>query len=446
MQARSISRREMLKGCVAAGAAAAAAGLLGRLAMGQQSQPVRRRPNIIFILADDLGFECLGAYGGKTYKGLGPVKTPNLDAMARRGMRFEKCFATPVCSPARAELLTGQYNFRSGFTDIAGRRGAAKSLDAVRHPTLAATLKAAGYVTAVTGKWHLGPGGDFPAPDTVQTNARHVTDCGFDHQCVFDGAHLKDYGEPKGGLYTPQWMHDWALRFLDARKGKPEPFFLYYSSPIPHVPLKPTPLNPDSKADDKDLFPRLIEYLDKQVGELVAKVRDLGMAGDTLIFFSGDNGTNKVATELADGREVRGGKGTMLDTGSWVPLIALWPGTVPAGSACQDLTDFTDLMPTCLELAAAPSPADLDGVSFAPRLLGRRGKARQWVHVQYVDQWFARDDKYKLRETGELYDITDSPFDEKPVPDGPGQAAEARIRLQAVLDRLHPKPASAPNR
>ena len=437
MQRRTISRRDMLGGCVALGAGAAITSLLARMAGGQQSRPAKR-PNIIFILADDLGFECLGAYGAKAYKDMGPVRTPNLDAMARRGMRFRKCFATPVCSPTRAELLTGKYNFRTGFTDIAGRRGAVDHLDAAKHTTLAAALKAAGYATAITGKWHLGRGGDFPGPDTVQTNSQHVKACGFDHQCVFDGAHLRDYGQPKEGLYTPEWFHNWALRFLDGRKGKAEPFFLYYPSPIPHKPLKPTPLNPDAKPGDKDLFLYLIEYLDRQVGELVGKVEQLGMADNTLILFAGDNGTKNTITEMSDGRTIEGGKGLMTDTGSWVPLIAAWPGTTPPGSVCEDLVDFTDMMPTCLELAAARSPDGMDGVSFAPQLRGRRGKPRQWIYVQYRDRRFVRSDRWKLRETGELYDVADSPLSEWLVLDGGPQAADAKKRLQAVLDRLRP--------
>ncbi len=136
------------------------------------------RPNIVVILADDLGAETLGCYGGAHFRGdegrrLGPVLTPNIDALARQGMRFERCFATPVCSPSRAELLTGKYNFRTGFTDILGRNGATRSLDARAHPTLPARLQAAGYVTAAVGKWHLGP---MPGQDVVPASAATDTD------------------------------------------------------------------------------------------------------------------------------------------------------------------------------------------------------------------------------------------------------------------------------
>ncbi len=432
------------------GAGAAAAGLLSRVSPAEGAAAAAR-PNIIVILADDLGFECVGAYGGRTYKGMGPVKTPNLDALAAGGMRFERCFATPVCSPTRAEMLTGKYSFRSGFSDIAGRNGAVSSLDPVKHPTLPLALKSAGYVTAVCGKWHLGPcGKQITAKPEAGTNWPHVRACGFDHQYVFGGAHLEDYGQPLPGQYTPDWFHQWAMTFLDGRKGKAEPFFLYYASPIPHFPLKPTPLNPDAPAKDKGLFPTLVQYLDQQVGQIVKKLEELGMRQNTLIVFSGDNGTDKVTTEMADGKVVAGGKAGMKDTGSWVPLIANWPGAVAAGKVASGLVDFSDFMPTCLELIGAHGPANMDGVSFAPQLLSTPGPSRQWVYVHYVNRFFAHDAKYKLRENGQLFDVSRSPQAEALIAKPQGEAAEAKERLAAVLKRLgshaatRPSPTTAP--
>lgn len=385
------------------------------------------------------------------YKGLGPVRTPNLDALAKGGMLFKYCFATPVCSPARSEVLTGKYNFRTGFIDIAGRRGATSSLDAQAHPTVALQLQAAGYVTGVVGKWHLGPPAsmaEIPLTAQADTDYPHPRACGFARQCIFGGAHLERYGEPTAGAYTPERLQEWALRFLASRQGKAEPFFLYYPSPIPHVPLLPTPLNPQGrhgqgtgKRGDKQNFPFLIEYLDRQVGEVVKKLTELGLRENTLILFSGDNGTEGVTTEMRDGREIHGGKGAMLDTGSWVPLLANWPGVIAAGSVYAGLVDFTDLMPTCLELAGAGSPPGLDGVSFAPQLQGRPGRLRAWVHSLYVDKYFVRDERWKLRENGQLFDVRNSPAAETlvtPESDTPDSQA-ARARLQAVLDQLHPE-------
>jgi arylsulfatase A-like enzyme len=401
------------------------------------------RPNIIFILADDLGVETLGCYGGETYVGLGPVRTPNLDAMAANGMLFKYCFATPVCSPSRAQLLTGKYNFRSGFIDITGRNHAATSLDAQAHPTIAMRLKAAGYVTAVAGKWHLGEPEDMTvplAPTAADTDYPHPRACGFDRQCMFSGAHLELYGNPTPEEYTPARLQDWVLRFLESRKDQFQPFFLYYPSPIPHKPLYATPLNPDGPDRDQQNFPYLMEYLDGQVGEILNKLKELGLSENTLVFFAGDNGTQDITTCMRNGKSVRGGKILMLDTGSWVPLLACWPGVIKAGSVNEGLVDFTDILPTCLELAGAPVPNGIDGISFAPQLKGRPGKPREWVHTLLVNRYFVRDTKWKLRENGELYDVSNSPYTETlvtPERTSP-EAAAARVRLQDIMDQLHP--------
>ena len=418
------------------------------------------KPNIIFILADDLGAEALGCYGGVKFTDgkkevLGPVKTPNLDALAKGGMLFEHMFATPVCSPSRAQFLTGKYNYRTGFHDIAGRNGATKSLDAKAHPTLAARLKSAGYITAIAGKWHLGnAGGEAFVPKSADkdTDCPHPRECGFDRQCVFGGGHLEEYGKPLKGLYTPDLLQAWTLRFLDSRKGRAEPFFLYYASPIPHFPYLPTPLNPDGPGRGTDKmgkmygnmknFPYLVEYLDQQVGMILAKLKDLGMRDNTLVIFAGDNGTPPwLATDMRDGRKIKFGKATLLDTGSWVPFIASWPGKIAGGSTYGGLADFSDIMPTCLELAGTSVPAGLDGVSFAAQLQGKAGKPREWVHSLYADKYFVRDAQWKLRENGELYDVTDAPYVEKlvPVTGDTSESKAVRLRLQTVLDQLHPK-------
>jgi arylsulfatase A-like enzyme len=409
------------------------------------------RPNIIFILADDLGFESLGCYGGVAYKGLGPVRTPNLDTLAKSGMLFRQCFSCPVCSPARSELLTGKYNFRTGFRRILSQPGVADKLDSNAHPTVANRLKEAGYVTAVVGKWHLGPPftkgsqvEEIPKTAEADTDYPHPRACGFDRQCLFSGGHLSTYGEPKPGAYTPETLQKWTLRFLESRKGKPEPFFIYYASPIPHAPLYPTPLNPDGKGvpprGDISNYPYLIEYLDRQVGELVDTLSALGLRENTLVMFAGDNGSHQVITQMRDGREIKGGKGSPADTGAWVPLIASWPRGVASGSVYGGVVDFTDVLPTCLELAGEAAPQGIDGVSFAPQLQGKGGSSREWVFVLGGDRWYAREVTWKLRSNGELLDVSGSPYAEVPVAgerETP-EAKAARVRLQAVLDRLNP--------
>lgn len=419
------------------------------------------KPNIVVILADDLGAEAVGCYGGKQFLDgrntvLGPVRTPNIDAMAASGMRFARAYATPVCSPSRAELLTGKYNYRVGFHDILGRNGAARELDAKSHPTIASVLKSAGYLTGAMGKWHLGPLPGLKenlADPSHDTNFPHVRACGFDRQFMVAGAHLSEYGEPQEGKYTPDILDAWTFRFLNEAKASNKPFFLYYASPLPHFPYLPTPLNPDgSRGDPSDPrskmhgdmknFPFLVEYLDKEVGKILAKLKELGLDENTLVIFAGDNGTPEwMVTEMKDGRKIRFGKATLNDTGSWVPLIASWPAMIHTGSVYDGLVDFSDILPTCLQIAGVPAPAGIDGVSFAPQLEGKTGEPRQWVHSLYNDKWFVRDAHWKLRENGELHDMSNAPYEEKPVaPDKDTPVSKAaRESLQAVADKLHPK-------
>ncbi|MFA6546128.1 MAG: sulfatase-like hydrolase/transferase [Limisphaerales bacterium] len=425
--------------------------VIAGISLRAAGSPVATRPNIIFILADDLGFEALGCYGGVNYKGLGPVRTPNLDAMARSGMMFRHCFSSPVCSPARSQLLTGKYNFRVGFPRIMGKPGVVEQLDFKAHPTVALRLKEAGYVTGIVGKWHLGPpctkGNEpetIPQSSETDTDYPHPRACGFDRQCLFTGGHLNTYGEPKPGKYTPELLQKWALNFITSRKGRAEPFFLYYPAPIPHGPLYPTPLNPDGKVDKSDPknFPYLVEYLDKQVGEILAKLKETGQSENTLVMFAGDNGTSPpMTTVMRDGREIRGGKGSPADTGSWVPLLASWPGAIKAGTVHEGLVDFTDILPTCLELAGSTPHNGVDGVSFAPQLQGKPGSPRDWIFVFGGDRWYAHDSKWKLNSGRQLFDVSDSPYVEalvKPENDTPESKA-ARVRLQAVLDKVHPE-------
>jgi arylsulfatase A-like enzyme len=285
---------------------------------------------------------------------------------------------------------------------------------------------------------------EIPRTAEADTNYRHPRDCGFDRQCILGGAHLEKYGDPKSKSYTPAIMQDWCLRLLESQKGSEKPLFLYYASPIPHSPMLPTPLNsggtPGEAKNDPSNFPYLIEYLDKQVGEIMRKLDELGMRKNTLIMFSGDNGTHAVETLMSNGKIIKGGKGSMDDTGSHVPLLASWPGVIAPNSVYNGLVDFTDIMPTCLDLAGASAPGGMDGVSFAKQIQGEPGKPREWVHALLVHKYFVRDDKWKLRENGELYDVSNAPYEEILVlPDkDTAESKAARERLHAVMTKLHP--------
>jgi arylsulfatase A len=332
-------------------------------------------------------------------------------------------------------IMTGRYAFRNGSSNQD-----ACMVMPNKELQLARVFKSAGYDTSFIGKWGQLPGD----PD----------EAGFDDYLRFNGSgvywsrkpeklekYLVNGQEKELGVkeYMPDLMHERAIRFLMARQDKP--FFLYYSLVHVHGDIQPTP---DSAADSKDLFGDNILYMDKLVGKLVAELEALKLREKTLIIFMGDNGTGKGQTPLSTigGRALSGMKGSMLECGGLVPMIANWPGTTPAGKVSADLIDFSDFYPTFASLAGAklPEGVTIDGHSFAPQLLGQPGEPRDWAFVQLARMWYVRNAGWKLNEKGELYDLSDAPFVETLVTaDAADPAAvAARKELQAALDKLNP--------
>ena len=185
-------------------------------------------------------------------------------------------------------------------------------------------------------------------------------------------------------------------------------------------------------------FPAMVEYMDKIVGRLVAAVERTGVKGNTLILFTGDNGCPKEVTTRFRGRDLQGGKGSMLDTGSHVALVASWPGVVPAGKVSDALVDFTDFFPTIAEATGArvPEGVKVDGKSFLPILRGGQGPRREWVFVQLGNRKWIRDERWKLGGNGELYDLKADPWEERPIKDSGGEAGAARARLSGEMEKL----------
>jgi arylsulfatase A len=251
--------------------------------------------------------------------------------------------------------------------------------------------------------------------------------------------------ESEKEIYYPDVTHDFAVDFLrqHAASGSASgnPFFLYYASHLVHAPILRTPDSKPGEQDGQTLYNDNVAYLDKQVGALVAEMDRLKLRENTLIVFSGDNGTAGKSGTL-NGRQINGHKGTMMEGGARVPLIANWKGVTLAGRVLKDLVDFSDLLPTFAEVAWAKMPANVmyDGRSFAPQLRGEKGQPREWIFVQLGRNWYVRNDAWKLNQAGELFDMKDSPFVEKLMPaDVKDVAAVAeRKRLQTVLDKLNP--------
>jgi arylsulfatase A-like enzyme len=436
-----LSRRDFLRGAAAGGLSLA--GL--RCA---RAEPFRGPPNLILIVADDLGYECLGCNGGTSYR------TPRIDRLAAEGLRFSEAYATPLCTPSRVQLMSGQYPFRNGWVD--GIWELPWRLQAVDPGLidLAARLRSAGYATAVAGKWQLCQFNDYPD---------HAAETGFDEHFVWtwdyrtpgpnrgrpsrywapgiwhDGRFAREH--QRSDVFGPDLFTQFVIDFV--RRQRERRFFAYYPMVLPHVPVVPTPENKDDFArhgDDVWMFGEMIRYMDLLVGRIADAVDELGLASQTLLLFTADNGTDAEFSSKLGDLEVQGGKETMSSAGGHVPLVARWKGATPAGALCEDLTDSTDLLPTFAELTGAPLPTDriVDGRSLAPQLRGQPGSPRAWVHLQLRDERALRTRRWKLFQDGRLYDLRADPLEQRPIApgDGDAEAREARARLERVFAEL----------
>lgn len=393
------------------------------------------KPNIVLIMADDVGYECFGCYGSEQYS------TPNIDRMAGEGMRFEHCYSQPLCTPSRIKIMTGISNVRNyaGFSIL--RRD---------QKTFGHFLQEAGYATALGGKWQLYGAEhyseDFRGKGTLPENA------GFDTHSLWQVKKLGDRfwnplltidGETRQFApedYGPDKVTDHLLEFMEEKKDTP--FFVYYPMILVHNPFLPTPDSEDDNKKKKQRnFEDMVAYMDKIVGRIADKAKDLGIEEDTLILFTGDNGTNKAITSEFAGKKIQGGKGKTDDTGTRVPLVAYWPGTIEAGQVTDQLVDFSDFLPTFQQLAGAPVPEGIDGISFAPLLKGEDGPGRESMFCYYNPRpektepvRFARDQEWKLYGDGRFFKMTDDPEEKKVL--SPAANPDAHARLQKVLGSM----------
>ena len=424
-----LNRRELLASVLASTGSAAAA-------------PPARPPNIVLIMADDFGYECLSCNGAAEYK------TPRLDALARSGVRFTNAHSTPLCTPTRVQLMTGKYNFRN-YTEFG-------SLPQGEF-TFAHLLRQAGYRTGVAGKWQLAGAIQGTAYKGVGTLP---ADAGFDEHCLWQ---VKDRGsrywdplvqvngelQPVAkGKYGPDLFADFALRFIEQNRQKP--FFLYYPMALTHDPFVPTPRSRNFTEEQKEKsdprwFSDMVSYMDGLAGKIADKIDSAGLGKHTLILFTGDNGTGRGITTQTRQGPYKGGKGGTTLAGTHVPLIARWTGRSASGKVCEDLIDFTDFFPTLAEAAgrAMPSGHPKDGRSFLPPILGKASNPREWIFCHYDPRWgnnklarWAMDKQYKLYGDGRFIDLRNDPQEEKPVTNLSPEMRPASAKFQAVLDRM----------
>lgn len=392
-----------------------------------QKKPAKKT-NIIYILADDLGIGDVSCYGSDSNK------TPHIDQLAKGGLQFLHSYTAPLCGPSRSMILTGRYAFRTGGVN----QDMVAAIQPANEVLIPAVLKTAGYTTSLVGKW--------------SQFSLTPADFGFDDYITFKGSGVywsaekkkavkyKENGQdkPLGKAYMPDLMHEHLVNFLSTNKNKP--FFLYYSMVHVHAVIQPTP---DSKPGS-DLYADNTAYMDKLVGKLLATLDSLKLRNNTLIVFMGDNGTAKNYAQrgTVGGKKLSGQKGTMLECGSLVPAIANWPSVIAPGKVTSTLMDATDLLPTFAQVAGAKLPTKnvLDGQSFLPQLLGKQGNPREWIFIELGNKWYVRGAKWKLTREDKLFDMSNSPFEEKLVANYKDnhEAQAAYVRLKAALDELNP--------
>ncbi|TDJ76381.1 MAG: N-acetylgalactosamine-6-sulfatase [Planctomycetota bacterium] len=449
-----------------------------------------RVPNIVYILADDLGYGELGCYGQTK------IRTPNLDRLAAEGVRFTQHYSgSPVCAPSRCVLMTGLH---TGHAYVRGNKemggwGPDEPEGQLPLPdeavTVAELLQARGYATCAVGKWGLGGPGSSGHPNNQGFDLFYGLLCQrVAHNYypthlwrnsdvdVLDGnrwfsAHQKlsqapedrdDYLAYAGARYAPDEMLEEALGFV--RKHAREPFFLYYATPVPHAALQ---VPEDSLADyagrlddgpylgqqgylphpePRAAYAAMVTRMDRDVGRLLALLRDLGLEDDTLVMFSSDNGpTFNGGTDsefFESNGPLSGLKCSLYEGGVRVPMIARWPGKIRAGTTTDHVSAFEDVLPTLVEVAGGEVPAGLDGLSFLPTLLGEDDQEERaylyWEYPEVDGQQAVRMGRWKAvrrnLKQGQLavalYDLDSDVAEEHDVA---AEQPEVVARIEAIM-------------
>lgn len=393
------------------------------------------KPNILFILADDVGQEVLGCYGGESYD------TPHIDDLARTGMRFRHAYSMPTCAPSRLTIMTGKYPARFGEV----RWGDFPKYEEPH--TFSNLMQENGYVTGIAGKWQL---------SLLRDDPQHPARLGFQHSDLFGWHEGPRYYEPmiyRNGqvridtkpYYGPDLYTRSLIEFITTNRDKP--FIAYYSMALCHEVTDDleTPV-PHSPFDRYDSYPEMVAEMDRAVGRVVAALNALRLREKTLIIFVADNGTPQNLIVRAEGKElikeaivsmqkgleIRGGKATLTDGGTRVPMIANWTGIIEGGQVVDDLVDFSDFLPTFLDLAGAPEAIsqNIDGLSFSGLLYANGKSKRSWTYAEESvlpapggvepsgtssGLKYVRTADWKLYNDGRLYHMKNDRFEQAPI-------------------------------
>lgn len=409
-----------------------------------------KKPNILLIMADDVGSDAIGCYGGQSHP------TPHIDALAAGGMKFDHGYAMPVCHPTRVSLTTGRYPFR--FGNEGSKWGGFP--DAAEGISIGNRMKQGGYATAVAGKWQL---------CLMKNDLDHPKRLGFDEWCLFGWHEGGRYNDPliyqngklrddTQGRYGPDLYVEFLIDFIKRSHKAAKPFFAYYPMALCHDVTDD--LKDEHVAWFRDgrwmTYAEMIASMDDMVGRLVAALERIGVRDNTLVIFTTDNGTPGASyltvnekgkmvrpkvVSVRDGKVVPGGKGKFDDTGTRVPLIANWPGIIEPGQESSQMVDPTDYLPTLAEVAGLEEDGiPRDGVSFAPALLGTSDESRQrrWVYLEVRGTRCVRSRDWKLYGNGRFFDLRNDPGEKSPLGTGrlTGETGRAHEELIKVLNGL----------
>ena len=386
-----------------------------------------RNPNVILIMADDIGYEGLGINGSLSYN------TPNLDALASNGVNFTNAIANPLCTPSRVKIMTGKYNYKNYdyFTHLNSSE-----------KTFGNLFKENGYETAIVGKWQLNGLKISEIDQSIKEDNTRPYKFGFDEYCLWQLTKTKDFGErfanpliEQNGkfldrnkdLYGPDIVSDYAIDFIQRNKEKP--FFLYYPMLLAHDPFVPTPdsdewNNPDLRYKKNNIFFKdMVEYMDKIVGKIIHELKAQGVEDNTLLIFLGDNGTNRTLVTKTVNGDVKGAKGNTITHGVHVPMIASWPTKIKKPIIYDGVVDLTDFYATFSDILNVSN--DSDGKSLTHVFYGNKKNIRETVTIYYDPKWsiyvdryrniFSQDKRYKFYKNGEFFDMKNDILEENPL-------------------------------
>ena len=387
----------------------------------------KEKPNIILIMADDMGYECLSSYGSTSYS------TPVLDELASQGIKFDNCVSQPLCTPSRVKIMTGLYNYRN--YDYFGHLN-------TNQFTFGNLLKDAGYATCIAGKWQLN-GLAYKNEISDWDDSTKPNKLGFDEYCLWQLTKTRKFGgryadpliEENGILlernaedYGPDIFSNYILDFIDRKKEVP--FFIYYPMVLVHDPFVPTPDSKEwadetlRKKNDTSYYKDMVTYTDKIVGRIIHKLEELDIVDNTIIIFTGDNGTHPIIYSRTKEGVIRGGKGNTIDAGTHVPLIISWPKKIKKGLVHRGLIEFSDFFTTFADIVE--KDVESDGKSFYPLLNGEKYEPRKTAFVHYDPRWskrvnqyrnqFIRTIDYKLYQDGNFYNLNKDILEKFPLP------------------------------